>query len=186
MPVACELCGLEAQPGELEKIALLDVCPRCRQGELDGALTRWGFEEQHRKWVEPKSTDNSENHNLSVDVTRPTLVELYAKLCEETTTDKIKKFFGRGDPALGEKPFDDLVRVEVELEFEPTLMSLLQIDGARVAIEALVTMGCTVQLINQQVSSSIHNWIWRSLPPIDDVVLTTVALAVHLEGFAKA
>lgn len=182
----CELCGVEVAENGLVRIALLAMCHRCGKGELDAGLSAWGMEETHRMWVEPKSMDNSENHNLSVEVRRPTEIDLHATMSEENFTDKVKAFFGRGDPKLGEKDFDDLVKVDVEQAFEPMLMVLLEHDGVRMAIGDLVAMGCTVDVGNHAVSSNIRNWILRELPPLDGVLLATVALAVHVERFSRA
>ena len=182
----CELCGVETRSDELETVASLAVCARCARGDLEAAARMWRFEERHRQWIEPKTPDNSENKNLSVEITRPTSLDLHATLSRETAADKLKKLIGRGDPKVGEKRFDDLVKVDVELDFEPLLMALLDNDGVRSVVSDLVALGCTIDLGNQAVSANIRNWIIKDLPDMTDVVLATFVLAVHMERFARA
>lgn len=184
MPKTCGFCGSKLEDADAPTLLGLHACSHCRSGDSKRTLDYWQFEEAHRQWVEPKTKDNSENKNLAVEVKRPTSVDLHATLSPESTMDKVKSFFGKGDPRVGVKSFDDLVRINVDIDFEPLLLALLEREGARAAIEELLSMGCTVDIGNQTISANIRNWIYAELPDMKRVVFATVALAVHVETFA--
>lgn len=179
----CALCGVEVESAKLAPVALLDVCDRCRSGELSLSLTFLGFTEEHRKFK--VSNNNVPEHVVWVELTRPTEIDVTAQFSAEKGADNwFSRLFRKPDPEVGIEEFDQKIRITVDSEYEASVMRLLDSPGLREAILRLVALRCHVTIGFKTVFARAQENRESKIPPINDVLMYVLLLAIHLERYA--
>jgi len=180
----CELCNVEVEAQELEDLAGLRCCQRCRGGDLEPAIHRWDFEVIKRHTESGHRTSESFN----IEVRRPTFVEAFAKFDRDFGPKKgwFSRLFFKQDPEVGDKAFDDQVLIAPDKGADEATMLLLSRPGVRQAVLALVQQGCEVHLTGQSVwIYDLDSGLIDRISSMDEAEPLALALAVHVERYAR-
>lgn len=194
---ACELCGSEVESSELTPVAHLSTCPKCRGGDLNDALRAHSFTEEHRQYVY-SSSDCHENV-VRIELDRPSELDLTVTFASDKGSDTwLGRLFRKPDPEVGFEEFDRRIRIVLYEKYEPTAKAFLQSAGAREAILRLVAMRCRVVLGDPQfidegretpdgkrVTAEAREYLRSNAPELGEMMPYVIALAVHLERFAR-
>lgn len=182
---SCALCREERDQAELEPLAGLPACERCRSGELEAALAAHELSEEHKRYYFHSPTGGGSGWRCHVEIKRPTRPELIASMKAESGFDNwFSRLFRKADPQIGVEDFDKQVKIEVDPEHEDALRAALEPPGAREAVIQLIGRGCSVSLFMSLVSTGVETWTEDGLPPLAELRKYIVALAVHLERSA--
>lgn len=124
--------------------------------------------------------------SFNLEIRRPTWLDAMAFFGPESKVGFFERVFGKGDPQVGDAPFDDSVRVWAEESFGEQVMRMLQLPGLRQAILDLIDAGCKVELTGGSVF--VHDADKGGSDSLADMALAKqlgVALGVHVERFAR-
>lgn len=184
----CGLCKVEVDTAELQPLAGIEACERCRTGDISAAIEAQGFVEEHKRYHFHSVAGGGSGWQLKVEMRRPTRVEIVARFWAEPGFDNwFTRLFRKPerDPEVGIEDFDRAVHIKVDDAYHDNLMALLAAPGVREAVVWLVGHGCVASLTFSEVSAGARVWAESSLPDLDEVIRHVVALGVHLERFAR-
>ena len=185
-PGSCAFCLRLRSPDDRETVDGLPACPRCREGDLDGALEAHGFSRETR-FEERHTSSHDDPFIVQVELSRPPSdLELIVALRRDFGAGHwFTRLFRKPDFEIGMEEFDRLVRMRVDLEYEFVWEEILQIDGVREAIASLVRRHVSLSIANTAMSAGGRYQLSSSRPSVEEVSLHLVALAIHLERFAR-
>jgi hypothetical protein len=175
----CMLCDA-VDPADL--LSGVAICSRCRLGDLDAGLARWGLTRTSRHWAQTRKVNdrNETTWYLEVQISTPTEIDASAHFRQETSFDRARQWFKKTELQAGDDLFDRAVFVT-----EPTgahLRDVLADEGVQSAIMELCTRG-GVRLgpgwVRLRRSSS------TAAPAMADHATPLALLAVHLESWAR-
>ena len=183
---ACPFCGADLATGGGETSGSVRLCTSCAAGNLDRALRRWGFGYHHAERSKGAST-----RFHFVEITRATDLDVLAKLRPEGLGKKVAKLFGARELRSGHGALDEAVFIEADPEQEALLGSLLEREGVRRAILALLRLGgrdkrdnC-VDLTGRLVGAVVAWSRDEAVPAKAEIDRHLMALAIEVEAFAK-
>jgi len=177
----CDFCQETAPVDTLRQVDGLACCPRCAGGDLDAAFAAHDyraeqrFEEHHRG----ESSGDPYMVQLNLDGTSGELLLIASLRRERGGKGWLSRLFRSADLEIGVEDFDELVRIEVEPEYESALVELLQVDGAREAISWLVERHVGVSITGTSIIAGGRYWNSNNRPPLEAVSLHGMAIGIH-------
>jgi len=182
----CAFCLTDIDSAQLTPIAQLPVCPRCAAGELDAAHAEHGFTEEHKERHTKSSGTGGGDWIRHVEVARATPLEIIVTFrAEKGSGGWFSRLFSRSDTQVGHDEFDKRIRIKTDIEYEPTVEFLLQSAGAREALLHLIASGCSASIVGTLVGAGASRYNPDNLPAMEDIRVHAMALAIHVERFAR-
>ncbi len=182
----CALCEREVEASSLELFAGVAACSDCREGKLERALARFGLRLTTR---ELRLSGEAGSLHRTVEVTRPTRLELPLKLEPDTPRGWLRRKLGARDPEIGVPAFDDRVKVIPDDEsFTEAALEALRRPAVQQAVLAILDRGCRVELAGQSVWVHVDVREGGGLDAIlrlEVMAPLAVALAIALERYAR-
>lgn len=179
----CGLCMSESEQGG-PWLGLGWVCQRCRSGDLDPLVERWG--------LEADTTRSAEDRRVwLVRVQRPTPIVATAALALEQLGHKARKLFGKKDPEVGDEGFDDRIWVEADqgaldllqdATVRAAVVSLLQVPSA-----TLVELAADLVTVHLRASRDFPDRLVKQMldAPLELSRHRAVVLAARIERLSR-
>ncbi len=177
----CDFCREPAPVDTLRQVDGLACCPRCASGDLDAAFEAHGYRAEQRFEEHHRGEGGSDPYmvQLNLDGTSGELLLIASLHRERGGKGWLSRLFRRADLEIGVEDFDELVRIDVEPEYESALVRLLEVEGAREAVSWLVERHVGVSITGTSIIAGGRYWSSSNRPSLEEVSLHGTALGIH-------